>query len=53
MICQVFDICARNSGELAIKHSIEISILLNFVNLSTIFCPRLYVKIVDLADEFS
>ena len=40
----------ENWEKLASKHSIERPILLTFVNLSTIFCPRLHVKTVDLAD---
>ena len=36
-----FGICAKNHKKSAIKHSIEKPILLNFVNLFTIFCPRL------------
>ena len=38
----IFDICAGKSLKLAVKHSIEKPILLNFVNLTAILCPGLY-----------
>ena len=37
-----FDIYVKNRQKSTMKHSIEKPILLNFVNLSTIFCPRLW-----------
>ena len=36
-----FDSCAKNCKNSAKRHSIEKPILLNFANLSSIFCPRL------------
>ena len=39
-----FDTCAGKSRKVSCKHSIEKLIFLNFVNLSTIFCPRLQIK---------
>ena len=36
-----FDISARKSRKLTVKYSKEKPIFLNFVNLSTIFFPRL------------
>ena len=33
----------KHGKKSAVKHSIEKPILLNFVNLSATFCPRLYV----------
>ena len=37
-----FGNCARNFPKSSVKHSKEKPFLLNFVNLSTIFCPQLY-----------
>ena len=33
----------KNCKKSAVKHSVEKPILLNFVNLSSTFCPRLYI----------
>ena len=39
-----FGICARKSRKPVLKHSVEKPILLNFENLSKIFCPRLWIE---------
>ena len=41
---QIFTIALGNNEKLAVKHSIEKSIFLNFMNLSTILCPSLEIS---------
>ena len=38
----------ENCEKLPVIHSIEKPILLNLINLSTIFCPRLYYSIIKI-----
>ena len=38
---QILTIMLQKCQKLALKHSIEEPVLLNYMNLSTIFCPRL------------
>ena len=40
-----FDVFGKNRKKSALKHSIEKPVLLSFVNLSSIFCPRLSKEI--------
>ena len=41
---QIFTFAIGNNEKLAVKHSIEKSFFLNFMNLSTILCPSLYIS---------
>ena len=44
---KVWRFSEKNRKKSAVKHSIEKAILLNFVNMSTSFCPRLRVTLLS------